>query len=318
MSTPFRSSQARTVLEGLVRWLAPMMLSPNALREVIRELNDDARLWADVQQAYGPMPATEPAPKPWPHRCSKAPWRGGHIAGVVGESCSLCGQTREESERSLREYLDSRNVARAEPPVSCAAPGGAAHPFSGWARCTHGVQRWSWDKVADAYWCEACGAYVDPEIAAESFTRIAAAGQVAPRLPEVPKDTRAAMPADEASITECKCGGCSTCHGILTEGTAGLFCERCDAPAVRPDDDDDEPATVGDEDLLEVSVAGGSSTTVTTVRDFCDAESLADREWLVKLIRAMRPGDTFSWGGGSRPMTNVHARAAKVDRGASR
>lgn len=50
-------------------------------------------------------------------------------------------------------------------------------------KCTHGVASWSYDKAADAYWCEACGAYLADDFAVAELRRVAAPG-VAPRLPE--------------------------------------------------------------------------------------------------------------------------------------
>lgn len=49
--TPFRKSQARAVLEGLVRWLAPLMQSHDSLREVVGELAADRSLWTDLEAA---------------------------------------------------------------------------------------------------------------------------------------------------------------------------------------------------------------------------------------------------------------------------
>lgn len=52
--TPFRKSQIRTVLEGLVRFVAPDMEGKNGvqhLRAVVRELADDGPMWAEINQA---------------------------------------------------------------------------------------------------------------------------------------------------------------------------------------------------------------------------------------------------------------------------
>lgn len=49
--TPFRKSQMKSVLEGVIRWAAPSMQSATALREAMEELARDGQLWADLEQA---------------------------------------------------------------------------------------------------------------------------------------------------------------------------------------------------------------------------------------------------------------------------
>lgn len=50
--TPFRKGQAKYAIEGLVRWLAPAMMSPVALREAVEELAFDTQLWDELELAH--------------------------------------------------------------------------------------------------------------------------------------------------------------------------------------------------------------------------------------------------------------------------
>jgi hypothetical protein len=54
--TPFRKSQARSVLEGLVRWLAPQMQTRDGLRAAVLEIATDKALWAEVELAQADLP----------------------------------------------------------------------------------------------------------------------------------------------------------------------------------------------------------------------------------------------------------------------
>lgn len=67
--TPFRKSQARTVLEGVLRSMAPQMMGPDALRYVVYGLAADTKLWRELELICNPLPAiaegssaTSPAP----------------------------------------------------------------------------------------------------------------------------------------------------------------------------------------------------------------------------------------------------------------
>lgn len=60
--TPFRTSQARDVLEGLVRWLAPKMQRFDGLREAVRSIADDHELWVELELAREDLP--EPTSTP--------------------------------------------------------------------------------------------------------------------------------------------------------------------------------------------------------------------------------------------------------------
>lgn len=48
--TGFRSSQARVVLLGILRTLAPRMVAPDLLRAVVRSIADDSAFWRDVDE----------------------------------------------------------------------------------------------------------------------------------------------------------------------------------------------------------------------------------------------------------------------------
>lgn len=63
--TPFRKSQARAVLEGVVRTLAPQMQTPDGLREAVAELAADRALWVELEQLCRPLPAHS-LPRPLP------------------------------------------------------------------------------------------------------------------------------------------------------------------------------------------------------------------------------------------------------------
>lgn len=54
--TPFRKSQARAVLEGIVRGLAPHMAGPDALRQAVAELARDPSLWVELELARLKLP----------------------------------------------------------------------------------------------------------------------------------------------------------------------------------------------------------------------------------------------------------------------
>lgn len=56
--TPFRKTQDRAVLEGTVRWLAPMMMGPNDLRRAVAELHADHQLWGELAAAQPDVPQT--------------------------------------------------------------------------------------------------------------------------------------------------------------------------------------------------------------------------------------------------------------------
>lgn len=63
--TPVRKSQARVVLEGLVRALAPHMQTPDGLRDAVCELGLDRALWLELEMLRRPLPApTKPATTP--------------------------------------------------------------------------------------------------------------------------------------------------------------------------------------------------------------------------------------------------------------
>lgn len=57
--TPFRRSQARAVLTGIVRALAPQMSGADSLRRAVRELADDSRLWAELQRVPTAAPESD-------------------------------------------------------------------------------------------------------------------------------------------------------------------------------------------------------------------------------------------------------------------
>lgn len=48
--TGFRSSQARVVLLGILKTLAPRMMAPGLLRGVVRDIAEDSAFWRDVDE----------------------------------------------------------------------------------------------------------------------------------------------------------------------------------------------------------------------------------------------------------------------------
>lgn len=106
--TPFRKSQAKYALEGLVRWLAPAMQFPGALREVVAELARNETLWAEIADAHAleavkgqpSTPATSSvmtapiagARKAWEHRCDSDDRL--YLLAADETQCSRCGERR--------------------------------------------------------------------------------------------------------------------------------------------------------------------------------------------------------------------------------
>ena len=90
--TPFRTSQARDVIEGIVRWLAPKMQRFDGLREAVRSIADDHELWAELELARedlpgpGSTPTVPNRPAAWEH-CSTI-----HAAREL--TCAKCGAVR--------------------------------------------------------------------------------------------------------------------------------------------------------------------------------------------------------------------------------
>jgi hydroxyethylthiazole kinase-like sugar kinase family protein len=57
--TPFRKSQARAVLESIVRGLAPQVCSLSSLHAAVWSVADDPRLWAEIKAKHRAAKAAE-------------------------------------------------------------------------------------------------------------------------------------------------------------------------------------------------------------------------------------------------------------------
>lgn len=106
--TGFRKSQARAVLEGLIRTMAPRMVGKDTLRAVVRELAGDGALWADLELQLRPVdvvgeastpalspvltaPIAAPVKLAWEHRCDTDD-RLYRLTNT--EQCGKCGERR--------------------------------------------------------------------------------------------------------------------------------------------------------------------------------------------------------------------------------